>query len=270
MELMPVLEENDFRKIADLMASVSGIKMAPHKRALVAGRLQKRLKALQLPNYADYVMYISDINHQEERRIAVDLLTTNETFFFREKAHFDLVYKLLSQYPNRPVKIWSAASSSGEEVYTLAMTTAAALTPATQWEVIGSDICRPVLEKAKQAVYPLTRIDDIPKEWLSQYCEKGVGDMDGMFRIKPELRRHIRFECLNLNEKLPEKWGNFDIVFLRNMLIYFDLPAKLKIINHILPHLKPGGLLFVGHSEGLHGLELPLTSYAPSVYRKMP
>ncbi len=268
MEQMPVLGENDFSKIANLMASVSGIKMAPHKRALVAGRLQKRLKILRMASYSEYVAYLSDPINQEERRIAVDLLTTNETFFFREKAHFDLVYKLLSQYTNRPIKIWSAASSSGEEVYSLAMTTAAALASTTQWEVVGSDICRPVLEKARQAVYPLTRIDDIPKEWLSRYCEKGIGDMDGMFRIKPELRRHVRFECLNLNEKLPDKWGMFDIIFLRNMLIYFDLPAKFKIINNILPHLKPGGLLFVGHSEGLHGLELPLTNYAPSVYRK--
>ena len=268
MDMMPVLEEREFHKIAELMASISGIKMAPHKRALVAGRLQKRLKILHINTYADYVAFLSDPNHQEERRIAVDLLTTNETFFFREKAHFDLLHKLLSQYSTRPIKIWSAASSSGEEVYTLAMTVASSLNPATQWEIIGSDICRPVLEKAQQAIYPLTRIDDIPKAWLGRYCEKGIGDMDGMFRIKPELRRRVRFECLNLNEKLPDKWGQYDIIFLRNMLIYFDLPAKFKIISNILPHLKPGGLFFVGHSEGLHGLDLPLTSYAPSVYRK--
>ena len=138
----------------------------------------------------------------------------------------------------------------------------------THWEIMGSDLCRQALDKAKQAVYPLQRTENLPTEWLNRYCLKGVGDMDGLFRVGPELRQHTHFECLNLNAPLPPTLGSFDIIFLRNMLIYFDPKTKQQILERILAQLKPGGLLFVGHSEGLHGINLPVTAYAPAVYRK--
>lgn len=265
---LPGLNEHDFNIISRLMADISGIQMAAHKRALASGRLMKRLRTLQLDNFSDYVMLLQNPQHQEERRIAVDLLTTNETFFFREKPHFDLLLELLQQYPRRPLRLWSAACSSGEEVYSLAMTLTEGLENTTHWEIIGSDLCRQALDKAKQAVYPLQRAENIPAEWLNRHCLKGVHDMQGQFRIRKELCQHTRFECLNLNAPLPATLGSFDIIFLRNMLIYFDQATKQQILQRIIVQLKPGGLLFVGHSEGLHGMALPVTPYAPAVYRK--
>lgn len=235
---LPSLNEHDFNIISHLMADISGIQMAAHKRALVSGRLMKRLRILQLDSFSDYVALLKNPQQQEERRIAVDLLTTNETFFFREKPHFDLLLKLLKQHPRRPLRLWSAACSSGEEVYSLAMTLNEGLEQGTHWEIIGSDLCRQALDKAKQAIYPLQRTENLPTEWL------------------------------NLNIPLPPTLGCFDIIFLRNMLIYFDPKTKQQILERIIAQLKPGGLLFVGHSEGLHGINLPVTAYAPAVYRK--
>ena len=235
---LPSLNEHDFNIISHLMADISGIQMATHKRALVSGRLMKRLRILQLDSFSDYVALLKNPQQQEERRIAVDLLTTNETFFFREKPHFDLLLKLLIQHPRRPLRLWSAACSSGEEVYSLAMTLNEGLEQGTHWEIIGSDLCRQALDKAKQAIYPLQRTENLPTEWL------------------------------NLNIPLPPTLGCFDIIFLRNMLIYFDPKTKQQILERIIAQLKPGGLLFVGHSEGLHGINLPVTAYAPAVYRK--
>jgi chemotaxis protein methyltransferase CheR len=235
---LPSLNEHDFNIISHLMADISGIQMATHKRALVSGRLMKRLRILQLDSFSDYVALLKNPQQQEERRIAVDLLTTNETFFFREKPHFDLLLKLLKQHPRRPLRLWSTACSSGEEVYSLAMTLNEGLEQGTHWEIIGSDLCRQALDKAKQAIYPLQRTENLPTEWL------------------------------NLNIPLPPTLGCFDIIFLRNMLIYFDPKTKQQILERIIAQLKPGGLLFVGHSEGLHGINLPVTAYAPAVYRK--
>ena len=235
---LPSLNEHDFNIISHLMADISGIQMATHKRALDSGRLMKRLRILQLDSFSDYVALLKNPQQQEERRIAVDLLTTNETFFFREKPHFDLLLKLLKQHPRRPLRLWSAACSSGEEVYSLAMTLNEGLEQGTHWEIIGSDLCRQALDKAKQAIYPLQRTENLPTEWL------------------------------NLNIPLPPTLGCFDIIFLRNMLIYFDPKTKQQILERIVAQLKPGGLLFVGHSEGLHGINLPVTAYAPAVYRK--
>lgn len=265
---LPALSEHDFHIIRHLMADISGIQMASHKKALAAGRLMKRLRALQLDSFSDYVSLLQQPQYQEERRIVVDLLTTNETFFFREKPHFDLLLDLVRQHPQRALRLWSAACSSGEEVYSLAMTLSEGLTQGTHWEIVGSDICRQALDKAQQAIYPLQRTENIPPTWLSRYCMRGVQDMEGLFRVQTSLCQHTRFLCLNLNEPLPATLGSFDIIFLRNMLIYFDKDTKNQILQRVLQQLKPGGLLFVGHSEGLQNSTLPLTPYATAVYRK--
>lgn len=265
---LPVLSDQDFHKIRTMMADFSGIQMADHKKALVAGRLMKRLKALRLGSFHDYVVLLQSPAHQEERRLAIDLLTTNETFFFREKSHFDYLLNLLQKNPTRPTRIWSAACSSGEEVYSLAMTLQEGLSHHTAWDVVGSDIARPVLEKAERAIYPMQQSSQIPHDWLVRYCLRGIQQQDGFFCIQPSLTQHVSFRCINLNQPIPEEIGMFDIIFLRNMLIYFDFQAKQAILTRILTRLKPGGLLFVSHSEGLHGLKLPVTPFANAVYRK--
>lgn len=266
MEL-PVLEETEFRQIRDLMRRVSGIVMADHKRQLVAGRLMKRVRALSCGSFADYVGILLAAASDEERRLAVDLLTTNETYFFREEGHFEFLRQWLQQQTAPPLRFWSAACSSGEEVYSLAMLLNDAL-PQANWQLHGSDLCRHALQTAAAAVYPLSRAEAIPTPWKKRYCLKGVGEMDGYLQVCAPLRQRVTFHCLNLNEPLPVNWGQFDVIFLRNMLIYFDAQGKQKIVRGLLPHLSPKGLLFVGHSESLQGLSLPLQPCGPSVYRK--
>lgn len=263
----PVLGEAEFRQIRELMHRVSGITMADHKRQLVAGRLMKRVRALACGSFADYVGILLAPASAEERRLAVDLLTTNETYFFREEGHFQFLRQWLVQQGAAPSRFWSAACSSGEEVYSLAMLLSDLL-PQANWQLLGSDLCRQALQTAEAAVYPLSRAEGIPPAWKKRYCLKGVGEMDGYLQITGSLRRRVAFVCLNLNEPLPQDWGQFDVIFLRNMLIYFDAKGKQKIVQGLLPHLSAKGLLFVGHSESLQGLNLPLLPCGPSVYRR--
>lgn len=268
--VLPQLSDTDFAKLKRLMQQVSGITMAPHKKQLVAGRLLKRLKALELATFSDYVAVLDDPAQQEERRLAVDLLTTNETYFFRDEAHFTLLRRMLGEWRKADLSIWSAACSSGEEVYSLSMLLNACLPGHISWHLVGSDLCRPVLQQAEQGIYPLSRAKGIPHEWLQRYCLRGVGEMEGMLSIKPQLRQRVRFCCINLNEALPGDLPYFDLVFLRNILIYFDRDAKVSLIRRVLTRLQPGGLLFVGHSESLLGLNLPLVPVAAAVYRHEP
>lgn len=263
----PVLEETEFRQIRELMRRVSGITMADHKRQLVAGRLMKRVRTLACASFADYVGILLAPASEEERRLAVDLLTTNETYFFREEGHFQFLRQWLLQQGTVPSRFWSAACSSGEEVYSLAMLLSDVL-PQSSWQLFGSDLCRHALQTAESAVYPLSRAEGIPVPWKKRYCLKGVGEMEGYLQICPALRRRATFRCLNLNESLPRDWGQFEVIFLRNMLIYFDAQGKQKIVQGLLPHLSTKGLLFVGHSETLQGLDLPLVPCGPSVYRR--
>ena len=267
---LPVLSEDDFLTVRQLMENVSGIVLAPHKKQLVASRLMKRLRALGLDSYKDYVNRLKSDADGEERRLAIDLLTTNETFFYRESVHFEVLAEHIRTASRPRWRIWSAASSSGEEVYTLAMTLTEALPAQAEWEVIGSDLCRHALASAKAAVYPVERARLLPQSWLRRFTLRGVGEMDGYLQVVPELRQRVSFRCINLNENLPADLGQFDVIFLRNILIYFDGIGKRRLVERVLTRLRPGGLLFVGHSENLHGLDLPLENWRPAVLRKRP
>lgn len=263
----PELADSDFQVIRSLMERVSGITMASHKRQLVAGRLMKRLRVLNCSSFAEYVSLLVSPGSDEERRLAVDLLTTNETFFFREEAHFHVLQKWLKDFSGSQLKVWSAACSSGEEVYSLAMVLQEARL-SCPWQLFGSDICRHALNSAMQAIYPMSRCSGIPEEFKKRYCLKGIGDMDGYLQMSNSLRSQVSFRCINLNEALPADMASFDVIFLRNMLIYFDMPAKQTILEKICSRLKMNGLLFIGHSESINGLSLPLTALGSAVYRR--
>ncbi|MGL4207671.1 MAG: CheR family methyltransferase [Aeromonadaceae bacterium] len=265
----PELSEPDFLEIRELMSRVSGIKMAPHKRQLVAGRLLKRLREHACDSFHEYVQILKAPTSEEERRLAVDLLTTNETFFFREEGHFRYLGRWLEGRTTLPLRVWSAACSSGEEIYSLAMVLQEAR-PAGGWELLGSDLCRHVLAKAQQGIYPMSRAQGIPEAWLKRYCLKGVGEQEGYLQVASTLRSRVQFSCINLNESLPLEIGMFDVIFLRNILIYFDMPAKQAILARIAQRLKPDGLLFIGHSESLQGLALPLIPCDSAVYCRSP
>lgn len=258
-------EFDDFQK---LLFRIAGITLSSAKKALVVGRLQKRLQHHGLPTFGTYYELLSRPEHRAELQIAVDLLTTNETSFFREPKHFaflrDNVLRVVPR--GRGIRVWSAASSSGEEPYSIAMTLADNLSEAP-WEVLGSDLSTRVLARARSGHYALERSEQIPPALLKKYCLKGVGASAGTFLIDRLVRQRVTFRQINLNAPLPDV-GIFDVIFLRNVMIYFDLNTKQQVVARLLEKLRPGGYFFVGHSESLNGVSDAVASIAPAIYRK--
>ena len=242
--------------------------MSSAKKALVCGRLAKRLSEYHLGGFGDYFNLITAANHADELQVAVDLLTTNETYFFREPKHFDFLRnRILSEHkPGRNFRVWSAACSSGEEAYSIAMVLADHLGEG-QWEVVASDISTRVLEKARAGYYPLERTTGISHEHLSKYCLKGVASKANTLRVDEKLRKRVNFMQVNLNESLPPL-GEFDLIFLRNVMIYFDQSTKRQVVQRLLPVLRPGGHFMISHSESLNGVVDTLQALAPAIYCK--
>jgi len=262
----PITNE-EFNRFRRFIYDHAGISMTPQKRHLVAGRLLKRLRHYGMGTYGEYFRFISTSEGKEEHQVLVDLLTTNETYFFREEAHFAfLSEQILPAYRGRSFRAWSAACSSGEEVYTLAMVLAEALGQG-DWEVHGSDISQRVLAAARAGLYPLERARGIPKPLLGKYCLKGVRSQAGQLLIDPRLKKRVRFRAVNLKAPLADQ-TRYQVIFLRNVLIYFDVPTKRDVVTRISGALEPGGYLFVSHVESLHGVVDHLDMVRPSVFRK--
>ena len=242
--------------------------MSASKKELVMGRLGKRLAAHHLERFSDYFELLSSGEYPEEIQTAVDLLTTNETYFFREQKHFDFLRQcaLQGRSASQPYRVWSAASSSGEEAYSTAMVLADCL-PGAPWEILGTDISTKVLEGAERALYTMERARHIPAAYLRRFCLKGEGDYQGKLLISRALRSRVRFRHVNLNAALPNL-GQFDFVFLRNVMIYFNDETKRQVVTRIVTTLRPGAYLCIGHSESLNNISQELTMIAPSIYRK--
>ncbi|MBX9965844.1 MAG: protein-glutamate O-methyltransferase CheR [Burkholderiales bacterium] len=267
MEPTPITDK-EFGAFRAFLYDATGISLSDAKKALVGGRLAKRLKHHGVSTYGEYYRLISSGTHPDESRMAVDLLTTNETYFFREPKHFAF---LESQLPalassSSEVCVWSAASSSGEEGYSIAMVLAKTL-GVRPWQVVGTDISSRVVARARTGHYAIERASHIPKEFLARYCRKGVRSQEGTFLIARDLRERVRFLEANLNGPLPDI-GEFQFVFLRNVMIYFDLDTKRQIVRRIAPLIRPGGFLFVGHSETLNDISDAFMPVQPSIYRK--
>ncbi|MPQ65137.1 MULTISPECIES: CheR family methyltransferase [Pseudomonas] len=262
------LEDREFTQFQTWLYGAAGISLSAAKKALVAGRLFKRLKHHELDSYDAYFKLIMGKENAGELQVALDLLTTNETYFFREPKHFDFLRQqvLPRAAPGKTFRVWSAASSSGEEPYSLAMTLAEGL-GSTPWEVIGSDISTQVLAKARSGHYPMERASNLPSALLSRYCLKGVGQQSGTFLIDKSLRQRVSFIQVNLNDTLPQL-GEFEVIFLRNVMIYFDQETKRKVVNRLLPFLRRGGYFIISHSESLHGVSDAFKLVAPSIYQK--
>ncbi|WP_018411060.1 CheR family methyltransferase [Methyloversatilis thermotolerans] len=262
------ISETEFRRFQRWLHEVAGISLADHKKTLLMGRLSKRLAPCGVRGWGDYFDLLMSGTRPGELQVAIDLLTTNETYFFREPAHFTfLAEQVLPRYPGtEPLRVWSAASSSGEECYTLAMVLADTLGMGRRWEVFGSDLSTRVLETARRGQYPMPRAEKIPLDVLKRHCLKGTGPQSGTFLIDRPLRERVSFAQINLNEPLPDI-GQFDIVFVRNVMIYFDLQTKQQVMNRILAKLKPRGFVFVSHSENLHGVTDRVDIVKPSIYR---
>lgn len=262
------ITDREFADFRDFVYQAAGISLSPAKKALVSGRLMKRLRHYQLSSYKEYFDFIVSGREPAELQTALDLLTTNETYFFREPQHFDFLRKtiLSAQPPGETFRIWSAACSSGEEPYTLAMVLADSL-KITPWEMVASDISATVLNKAQAGHYSMERAKNIPPAYLKAYCLKGIGPQGGTFLIDPKIRSRIQFLSVNLNAALPQV-GTFDVIFLRNVMIYFNMETKRQVVARLLSVLKPGGHFFISHSETLHGVTDALKMVQSSVYRK--
>lgn len=263
-----VISDQEFASFQDLAYRMAGISLSPAKKQLVSGRLMKRLHHYQLVSFNDYFQLLMSGRQQKELQTALDLLTTNETYFFREPQHFDFLRDtiLAAHKRGQPFRIWSGACSSGEEPYTLAMVLAERFGD-TGWELVASDISSRVLKKARAGVYAMDRAEKIPQRYLKAYCLKGIGEQEGTFLINKALRSRIQFMSINLNAQLP-KIGTFDVIFLRNVMIYFDLPTKRQVVERLLATLRPGGYFVVSHSETLHGVTEGLKMVGSSIYRK--
>ena len=263
------ISNQEFALFQRLIYKIAGISLSDAKKVLLVGRLTRRLKLHGLSTFGDYYRLLASGEHAEELQTMVDLLTTNETYFFREPAHFEFLRDeiIARRSSPAPLRIWSAASSSGEEAYSIAMTLAEAL-PNTAWEIVGSDICTQVLAKAVTGHYALARTDGIPPGHMRKYCLKGVRSQEGSFLIAPELRKRTRFYQINLLHPVDADIGEFDVIFLRNVMIYFDPETKTRVIHNLLPRLKKGGHLIIGHSETLNGITEQLSSIRPTIYRK--
>jgi chemotaxis protein methyltransferase CheR len=262
------ITDQEFGQFRNWLHEVAGISLSDAKKPLVSGRLAKRLSHHGLKSYGDYFRLLMVGAHRAELQIAVDLLTTNETYFFREPKHFDFLRsRILASYrPGKPFRVWSAACSSGQEPYTLAMVLEEAIGEGA-WEIVASDLSTRVLEKARAGHYPLEHAKHISQDYLRRFCLKGVGPQAGTFLVDRRLRQRVHFMQVNLNDPLPEL-GEFDVIFLRNVMIYFNQETKREVVQRVLPTLKRGGHFVIGHSESLNGIVDKLDLVVPSVYRK--
>ncbi len=258
------LSQQSFDAVTQTFERISGIRLSPAKKALVEGRLQRLAHDKGM---ADLDRYVEDLLRNKdaaELTRVVDKLTTNETYFFREPQHFEFLNNLLKTKPTGTFRVWSGASSSGEEAYSIAMTLADKIGP-KGWEIVGTDLSTAMVAAARQGLYPLERTRQVSAAYLKRYCLKGSGQYEGQVLIDKALRANVRFESANLMQPLPNI-GQFDVIFLRNVLIYFDAPAKQHIVRSVAQLLKPGGYLFTGHAESLSNLDVGLRSVQPAVY----
>ena len=263
------ITEEEFTWLSRFLYDYTGIVLKNGKQALVVGRLDKRLRFLGMHTYTEYFRLIKQAEGAIERQMMVDLLTTNETYFFREPKHFEFIRSsILPLHPrHKTFRVWSAASSSGEEAYTVAMILAETLVHGL-WEIVGTDISTRILEKATSGFYPMTAAEKIPLALLKKYCLKGKDAYEGFFRVNDSLRNRVDFKYVNLIETLPNL-GRFDVIFLRNVMIYFDTSTKKQILSRIKDFLQPGGYFIISHSETLHSLNTELKLITPSIYRRI-
>jgi chemotaxis protein methyltransferase CheR len=260
-----------FSAVRQLAYQTAGIDLQESKQEMVAGRLWKRARALGFPSPEDYFRAVEGERGGELETDLIDALTTNHTSFFREPAHFDFLREQILPELSRGghSTIWCAASSTGEEPYSLATTALECLGQAASDSVRiwATDICHRVLRKASEGVYPADKFQQMPPAWCSRYLLKGKGAQLGFYRFRPEVRSMVRFDHLNLMEPFPSD-GPFPLISLRNVMIYFDRPTQQKVVRAVSAKLAPGGYLFIGHSESLNGIDHDLELCQAAIYRK--
>lgn len=271
-----LISDPAFEKFKDLILGETGILLSPAKKALLTGRLTRRLRDLQLTSFEAYFARV--VADPDERVQMLDRITTNETHFYREPRHFkflaDEVFpswraEAVQGRRSRAIRAWSAGCSTGEEPYSLAMTLLDAFPQGSGWEVevIGTDLSTRVLARAAAAVWPIAKASEIPEPMLRTFMLQGVGPSVGVMKAGPELRAHVSFRRLNLND-LSYGLPRFDLVFCRNVLIYFDADARDRALGRLLSHVDEQGYFFVGHAESLANSRHPVRNVSATVYAR--
>jgi chemotaxis protein methyltransferase CheR len=264
--------DDDYEFIRHTVYEHSRINLGAEKKALVSARITKRLRALKLGDFTSYCTFLRSPKGKTELPFLVEVISTNHTHFFRENRHFDFLREVaIPKWRANglgAIRIWSAASSSGEEPFTIAIVLAETLGLQCDWRIVGTDISARMLEVARAGIYSADRLSHVPTETQRRFFQRGVGASEGQFRIKEELRRRIEFSHLNLLQPTYPFMGRFDAIFCRNVMIYFDRETQETLVEKMTPHLAPGGYLMVGHSETLSGIHHNLTPLQPALYQK--
>lgn len=276
-EEMLAISPSGFRRVAEFVTRELGIKMSPAKIPLLQSRLQRRLHVLGCDSLESYLQNVLQASGGEEEVFEfIDAITTNKTDFFREPQHFDYLRQValpaLDPGPAKPwqAKVWSAGCASGQEAYTLAMVLGefGEERGSFEYSVLGTDISRRVLQAAATAIYDAAVAEPVPPPLRRKYLLRSRDPVRPQVRIIPEIRGRATFRRLNFMDSSYDVPNGFDVIFFRNVMIYFDKPTQAKVVNRLCDRLRPGGFLFVGHSESLTGVSVPLRSVAAAVYRK--
>jgi len=257
----------DFERVRKLIYQHAGISLSPAKQDMVYSRLARRLRATGMPSFAEYLNALEKNGGDEWERF-VNSLTTNLTSFFREPHHFPIFAEHLHRLgTKRPIRIWCSAASTGEEPYSIAITVAETFgANVSHVSIVASDLDTNVLATAQKGVYPLERVEKLSPERLRKFFQQGTGSQAGFVSVRPELKRMIEFQRINLLDASYSVKGPLDIIFCRNVMIYFDKPTHYKILSRFAPMLQSDGLMFAGHSESfLHAADL-FKSLGKTVY----
>ena len=260
-----LLTDADFTRISQLIYQRAGIVLAPHKRDMVYSRLGRRVRSLGLSRFSDYLARLEQQDMAAEWTAFTNALTTNLTSFFREAYHFPMLAQHVSGRRG-PVRVWSAAASTGEEAWSIAITLVETLGPQAEVEVLGTDIDTEALRRARAGIYPQELLRDMDQARLKRFFLKGAGQQSGFVRVRPELMARVRFSELNLVAQPWREIEPFDAIFCRNVMIYFDRTTQAKVLNGLAACLKPDGLLFAGHSENFSQISTRFRLRGQTVY----
>jgi chemotaxis protein methyltransferase CheR len=273
-----VMTMEDFRRLSSFIYKEYGIKMPEIKKTMLQSRLHKRLRELNMTSYKQYVEYVFSKEGQQTEIIQMmDMVSTNKTDFFREPVHFEFLHstvlpELLFNNRNRYLKIWSAGCSSGEEPYTIAMSLNEFYiqNPANPFDysILATDISTRMLKSAVEGIYKEDRIEVLPLNLKKRYLLRSKDRHSPTIRIIPDLRRKVTFQRLNFMDSFYNVPDNFDIIFCRNVLIYFDRDTQERVINRLATKLKPNGYFFLGHSESITNFDVPLIQLRPTIFRR--
>lgn len=266
------IRDDEFALFQALVCGQAGIALGPHKKPLLVSRLSPRMHALGVRSFSEYYRRVTAPDGEAELLQMLDCICTNETRFFREPGHFEFLKgalsPALSRGAPRRIRVWSAACSTGEEPYSIAMTMLHHL-PAMGFpiEIVASDLSTRALERAQRAIWPLARAAEIPSEYCQAYMLRGIGAQQGNMKAAPEIRRMVSFRRYNLIQPTEPRLGRFDIIFCRNVLIYFNAQTRAAVLSKLLDCLNPQGYLFLGLAESVSGVKDRLQTVMPSVYR---